>query len=148
DHRDVAEVAVAEIECEIVPHHQQEALVNRLVEAELLLELLDEFRIDALAADLTHARSADPRRCFDVGSLDLRDHPLDRPPRRELDDRESHEHDSDQRRYHQQQPLEDVKAQGYGPRRKLAAFVLSIHQLVMMPRSYFGLTAGRSKISQ
>src|SRR3972149_869868 len=40
----------SEIETRVVPQHQAEALQRRLVEAELLLQLLDEFRIEALGA--------------------------------------------------------------------------------------------------
>ncbi len=50
EHRDVAEIAVAEIEAGIVPQHLAEALERRLVEAELLLELGDEFRVETLRA--------------------------------------------------------------------------------------------------
>src|SRR5690606_32620383 len=49
------EVAVAEIEGQIVPHHDQEALVRRLVESELLLKLLDELRIEALSTTIAGA---------------------------------------------------------------------------------------------
>src|SRR5262249_35667222 len=48
DHRGVAEIALAEVEGRVVADHQEETLVGRLVEAELLLKVLDEFRIEAL----------------------------------------------------------------------------------------------------
>src|SRR6201987_3294948 len=41
-HADVAEIALAEVEAHIIPQHDEEALIGRLVEAELLLETLDE----------------------------------------------------------------------------------------------------------
>ena len=44
-HGAILEVAVAEIEAQIVPHHQQKAFVGWLVEAELLLEAGDQFRV-------------------------------------------------------------------------------------------------------
>src|SRR5690606_3430885 len=40
-HADVAEIALSEIERQVIPHHDIEALVGRLVEAELLFEALD-----------------------------------------------------------------------------------------------------------
>src|SRR6516162_7402748 len=46
----VAKIALAEIEPRIVPQHQEKALVGWLVEAELLLQALDEFRVEALGA--------------------------------------------------------------------------------------------------
>src|SRR5207244_243944 len=46
----VAKIALAEIEARIIPQHDEEALVGRLVEAELLLQALDEFGIEALRA--------------------------------------------------------------------------------------------------
>src|SRR5262245_11457576 len=60
-HVDVAEVAFAEVEPHIVPEHQRKALVGRLVEAELLLELLDEFRIETLRATVLRIRRVDLR---------------------------------------------------------------------------------------
>src|SRR5262249_34868646 len=46
----VAEIALAEVEADIVSEHDEEALVGRLVEAELLLQALDELRIEPLRA--------------------------------------------------------------------------------------------------
>ena len=51
--RDVAEIAVAEIEARIVPQHQAEAFERRLVEAELLFQLGDEFGVEALRAAIS-----------------------------------------------------------------------------------------------
>jgi hypothetical protein len=70
-HADVAEVALAEIEQEIVLHHQDEALVRRLVEAELLLEALDEFLVEPLGAPILGAGVAAALAicaCVDVGT--------------------------------------------------------------------------------
>ena len=102
--------------------------MHRLVEAELDLELLDEFGVEPLGAavlevcrlirpaqDLALAAAgfaafaaADPRRGVDIGALDLRDDALDRPAGSELDDGEGHQHDPEQGRDHQQQAFEDV----------------------------------------
>src|ERR1700692_1375225 len=49
-HADVAEIALAEIEARIVPHHDEKTLIGRLVEAELLFQTLDELGIEALGA--------------------------------------------------------------------------------------------------
>src|SRR5262249_59750830 len=56
EHRGVAKIALAEIEAQIVPQHEEEALVGWLVEAELLLQALDEFRVEALRATIFRAR--------------------------------------------------------------------------------------------
>ena len=45
EHARVAEIALAEIKAEIIPHEHEEALIGGLVEAELLLEALDKFRV-------------------------------------------------------------------------------------------------------
>src|SRR3984893_19472578 len=60
DHLRVAEIALAEIEADVIPQHDEEALIGRLVEAELLFQLLDErgveparaavFRVDGVGA--------------------------------------------------------------------------------------------------
>src|SRR5262249_61874007 len=48
NHADIAEIALAEIEAGVVPHHQQEGIWRGLVEAELLFQILDQFGIEAL----------------------------------------------------------------------------------------------------
>ncbi len=63
EHADVAEVALAEIEARVVPQHQAEALQRRLVEAELLLELLDELRVEPLRAAVFRGDRLRRRRC-------------------------------------------------------------------------------------
>ena len=112
---DVAEIALAEIEAGIVPQHQAEALERRLVEAELLLELLDELRVEPLRAAIfrgdrvaaaaagwrsTPAKSPPPPAMRAVAETSLpwqlRDDPLDRPAGRELHDGEADRHDPDQ----------------------------------------------------
>ena len=50
DNRLVTEKAVAEIEREIVADHLHKALTDGLVEAEALLQLLDERRVEPLRA--------------------------------------------------------------------------------------------------
>lgn len=52
DHRDVAEIAVAEVEAGIVPQHLAEAFERRLVEAELLFQPGDELGIESLRAPI------------------------------------------------------------------------------------------------
>src|SRR5262249_62370149 len=47
DHGAVTEEALSEVEHDIAPHHLDEALVGRLVEAIELLELSDELGIEA-----------------------------------------------------------------------------------------------------
>src|SRR5262249_36290562 len=55
----VAKIALAEIEPRVVPQHQEKALVGRLVEAELLLQALDEFGVEALRAAVFGAHRVD-----------------------------------------------------------------------------------------
>src|SRR5580700_8073759 len=50
DHGDVAKIALAEIEARVIAEHDEKALIGRLVEAELLFQALDEFRIEPLGA--------------------------------------------------------------------------------------------------
>ena len=52
DHRDGPEIALPEVEAGVIPQHQPEAFERWLVEAEFLLELLDEFRIEPLGATI------------------------------------------------------------------------------------------------
>ena len=105
EHRDVAEIALAEIEAGIVPEHHAEALERRLVEAELLLQLGDEFRVEALRAAIFRrafaaavgaaaaagiaAAAADAVAGVAALAGQLGDDLLDRPARRELDDGEA-----------------------------------------------------------
>src|ERR1019366_10181466 len=101
EHVHVAEIALAEIEPAVVPQHQTEALIGRLVEAELLLEAGDEFRIEPLGAAVFGAgrigRAAahlparpevargtgDARGPAGVGAAELGDDALDRTAGRE-----------------------------------------------------------------
>src|SRR5262249_61946514 len=95
----VAKVALAEIKTQIIPHHEKEALVGRLVEAELLLQSLDEFGVEALRAAILGAHrvgcagaarlaaraeiaargAGDARGRARVGAGELGDDALDRP---------------------------------------------------------------------
>ena len=63
-HADIAEVALAEIKQQVVLQHQEEALVGGLVEAELLLELLDKLRIKTLGATVLWRRLAKVLGCL------------------------------------------------------------------------------------
>src|SRR5262249_29851731 len=124
----VAKIAPAEIEPQIVPQHQEKALVGRLVEAELLLQALDEFRVEALGtavfgghrvdggaaaglpprAEIAARRPGDARGRSGVGPRELGDHAFDRPARGELHHHERDQHDAEQRRDHEQQSPDDV----------------------------------------
>ena len=105
--------------------------MRRLVEAELPFQLLDEFRRQALraavfrvdarvaagagalsAGEIAAAAAADPRGGGNVGALDLRDHPLHRAARGELDDEEADRHDPEDRRDHQEETAEDIGCHG------------------------------------
>ena len=57
DHRLVAEEAVSEVEHGVVLQHLEEAHVHRFVEAEALLELLDELRVQPLGAAVSTGRA-------------------------------------------------------------------------------------------
>ncbi len=125
----VAEIAPPEIEADIVPQHQEEALVRRLVEAELPLQAFDEFRIEALRAavfrgcsaiELAGARlsaraeiaalrtAGDARAGAGVGARQHRQHALDRPARRELHDHERHQHHPENGGNDEQEAPDDV----------------------------------------
>ena len=123
----VAEIALAEIEAGVVPQHQEEALVGRLVEAELLFQALDEFRVEALGAaifggrrihgaaarlparaEVAARRARDARGRAGIGAGQLRDHALDRPAGRELHHHERDQHDAEQGRDHEQDAPDDV----------------------------------------
>ena len=127
-HADVAEIALAEIEADVIPQHDAEALVGRLVEAELLFQLLDEFRIEPLraavfrghrvdaraalrhaaAAEIAAGRAGNARGRAGIGAGELGDHLLDRPAGRELHHDERHQHDAEHGRDHEQQAADDV----------------------------------------
>src|SRR6185436_1912406 len=113
--------AGAEVEPGVVAQHDEEALPRGLVEAELLLELLDQLGIDpargARRAFLTrtaargclrgtgaaHARGGLPR-----VPANLRDHEIDRSARRCLHDDEVRQHDADERRHDEQEPAREI----------------------------------------
>src|SRR5215207_9176296 len=102
--------------------------MRRLVEAELLLELADELRIEPLRAAVARrgrvragslgprpgaagevaGPARDARRRAGVDALQLRDDALDRPAGRELHGDEGQEHDPEQRRDHQQHAAGDI----------------------------------------
>jgi len=120
-----------EIEARVVPQHQEEALMRRLVEAELLFQALDEFGIKALCtailridfaacahlslrarAEVAALRTGDARGGAGVGPRNLRDHALDRPARRELHHDERHQHDPENRGDHEQDAADDIGGHG------------------------------------
>src|SRR5262249_29724739 len=111
-------IAPAEIESREIPHHQGEAFRRWLVEAELLFQLLDEIRIEPLRSPIFRVddicggargtaraeialAAGNTRGAAGVGAGKLRDDALDRSARRELDDQEGDEENSEQRRNHQ-----------------------------------------------
>src|SRR5262249_21444067 len=113
-----------EIEDKEVAYHLQEALIRRLVEAELPLELLDQLGRDALGAAILRLPRRLKLRLSAAGQLaagagdafqgttrlplDLRDHLLDRTAGRRLDDHEIDHHDPEQCGDHEQQTANDI----------------------------------------
>src|SRR5205807_1498193 len=86
----------------------------RLVEAVELLDLLDFRRVHPLAAAVAResARAGGAPTglaAARIAPLKLRHHLLYRAARNELDHDEGDEQDAEQRREHEQQPLEDVR---------------------------------------
>ncbi len=130
-HRDVAEIAAPEIEAGIVPQHQAEALIGRLVEAELLFQLLDEGGIQPLraaifrgrrvagrgallhAAEIT-AAAGDALRGGRALAGQLGDDALHRAARRELHHHEGDQHDADDGRHHERNAADDVGEHVFG----------------------------------
>src|SRR5690606_24110029 len=109
------------IEADVVPDHQQEAFVRRLVEAELLFQLLNELGIKALRTAIagTRARAlklagihglaaTDARVGTAALTGDLGDDLLDRATGCKLDDDERNEHDPKKGGDHQEQTPEDI----------------------------------------
>ena len=128
EHARVAEIALAEIEQEIVLDHHAEAHIGRLVEAELLLQALDELGVEPLRAAIfgrrrdiaRQAALAWPRPCriaaaaaehrggAGIGARQLGDEALDRSARRELHDDEGHQHDAEHGRDDEQDAAKDI----------------------------------------
>ncbi len=122
----VLEEALAEIEGQVVAQHDEEALVHRLVEAELLLQFRDELRVQPLGAAIASRRplllgrglgagadlgarpAAEACRGLDRGALQPGEDLLDRAAGGRLDDQEVEDHDPEQRRDHQQQAADDI----------------------------------------
>ncbi len=128
DHGLVAEIALPEIEHQIVADHLQEPFMQWLVEAELGLKLLDEFRVQSLGTaiaavlnagsrlsttrNLATPRTRQPRARTDRCPLDLSDHLLHGSAGGELDDGEIDQQDHEQGRDHQQQATDDIGDHG------------------------------------
>ena len=112
-HRLVAEEAAAEVEAQIAADHVEEARQRRLVEAEHLLDVGDDVRIEAARAAIASGaaefgrRGAEPRRQVALAAQ-FGDHLLHRAAGRELDDREVDGDDAEQRRDHQQQAADEI----------------------------------------
>ncbi len=129
----VAIIALAEVEGGVVAHQNPEPLEDRLVEAVLRLELVDEFRIEPLRAAIAGGDVADRLRPADadlpasaaeaggralIRALKLRDGALDRAAGHELHDGEGDSHDAEDGRDHQQQAADDVGEHGSGAERE------------------------------
>ena len=104
--------------------------MDRPVEAELLLDGGDQFRVETLRARVLRApgldhiklrlgidRAGDTGRGFDVLPGEVRDHLVDRTAGSELDDEKVDRDDPDQRRKDQQQPPCDVTKHARPPLR-------------------------------
>jgi hypothetical protein len=143
--------------------------VRRLVEAELMFELLDEFRVEPLGAavfrgdgidraarvaagaDDVAAAAGDARGRRYVVAGELRDDALHRPARRELNHDKGNEQDPEQGRDHQQKPSQNIGAHRLHRAdvcRSGQPFAGSLHQLSGKPRPKRGFSAGRANTSQ
>src|SRR5262249_32135150 len=102
----VVKKAPAEIETGVLAEHVEKSLGCGPVEAVKLLDLLDAFRIDTLASPI--ASGGGTALGSAPASLELRHHLFDGPARDELGNDERDQEYPEQRRYHQQQPLDNV----------------------------------------
>ena len=126
DHPHVAKIALAEIEAQVIPQHDEKALIGRLVEAELLLQVPDEGRVEPLCAAISgigaalRARGAGAGEYVAIGGTgnaphragsgarELGDDVFHRSARSELHHHERHQHDSEDRRDHEQESADNV----------------------------------------
>src|SRR5262249_50063884 len=128
----IAEVALAEIKTHVIPQHQEEALVGGLVKAKLFFQALDELGVKTLSAAIFGIRrfgagaalhltataeiaaggAGNTRGRAGISALELGNDTLNRPARRELHNNERNKHDTEQRRYHQQQAADDIGSHG------------------------------------
>ena len=133
-HAHVAEVALAEVEAQVVPEHEKKALVGGLVEAELLLQAFDEFGIEPLCttifgvdielparlqrparAEVAAGRAGNARGRPGVVSGQLGDDAFDRPAGRELHHDERYQHDPEDGRDHEEKSADDVGGHACNP---------------------------------
>ena len=112
DDGDLREIRSPEVETTVVPQHLCKTHHRRLVEAELLFELLAEGRVDPLRAAVARGEVAAAPALAGAARLHLRDHPLDRAARRKLHDDEGDEQDADDRRHHQQEAADHIGEHG------------------------------------
>src|SRR5439155_15998394 len=108
----VLKEAPAKIKARELANHLDKARRSRLVEAVEFLDFLYLRRVHALTPAIRAGPgSARSERAFGaaLAALQLVDHLLDRSAGHELDDDEGDEKDPEQRRDHQQQPLQDVR---------------------------------------
>ena len=143
--------------------------MDRLVEAELLLDGGDQRRIEALGAGVLRFDLGRPGLQPGIGAGDAargtrvlagerRNHLVDRTARRELNDEEVDRDDADQRRNQEEKPAQDVATHA-GPRLDPSsqsaawmsirdAFVASYHQPSGNAGQYLGSGAGMPNLSQ
>ena len=130
DHRDIAKIALAKVKADVVAQHEEEALERRLVEAELLLQLLDEFRVQPLRAAIFAARAftaglggiagaevaagfaRNARGGRNISAGKLGNHLFHRPARGELNHQKTHRHDAKQGWHDKQQTTNEIGDHG------------------------------------
>jgi hypothetical protein len=144
--RAALEEAGAEIEGQIVAHHDEEALMGGLVEAELLLDAGDQRRVQPLSAAIFDVLAAAlagqfgqaagrahvaARAAAEAGggarvrTGQLGDHLFHRPARGHLHDGEVDHQDAEQGRDDQHQPAQDVGGHQFLPRAAFSFLALS-----------------------
>ena len=168
------EVTSSEIEPRVIPDEKQEALMRRLVEAELLFEILDDLRVEALRAAIARrtrveisgscvwaiglaAAAIEPVGRRYVGAGELRNRLFDRTARSELDHQKGDQHDSENCGNDQEQASNDISEHsGLGGKdfvqtarlRTSGQSARERHHVSGIPRPYRGFSLGRANTSQ
>src|SRR5690606_22010237 len=117
-------IALAQTKTQVVPQHQAETLIGRLVEAELAFQLGNEFGRQALCAAVFTAAAAAEHLAAAAGdapgrrglTFELGDDLLDRPAGQKLGEDEIDQQDAEQRRHDQQQPAKEISPHQASPR--------------------------------
>ncbi len=116
----IAVKTLAEIELQIVLHHRNEPFAERLIKAETLFEFFDQLRVETLRAaifgrhgsdgfsGIAARRSGNPRRRLRVCGTELGRHIFDRSSRRQLNEKEIHQHDPEQGHGDQRQTAKNI----------------------------------------